>query len=272
MSAKVDIDKCYDVAVKLAQEAGEIVRFAINKKKNIETKQSNVDLVTETDKQVEDLLKKGFKEHFPDHCFIGEEGSTNIEFTDAPTWIVDPVDGTMNFVHSFPYTAISIGLTVDKEVILGVVYNAVLDQMYTGVKGRGAYCNGKKLETSKTKDLSQALILCELGSSREPEVMDQVFTNFSAIAWKAHGIRMMGSAALNMCAIASGHADGYFEYTLHCWDMAGAKIIVEEAGGIVIDPEEKPFNLMNRRLICASSPELAHSLSGELKHMQFPHD
>ncbi|KFM67746.1 Inositol monophosphatase 2, partial [Stegodyphus mimosarum] len=149
MASIVDIDECYNVAVKLAQEAGEIIRNAIYKTKKVETKISNVDLVTETDKLVEEVLKKGFKTHFPDHSFIGEE-TTGCDFTDAPTWIIDPVDGTMNFVHGFPYTAVSIGFTVEKNVVLGVIYNPVLDKMYSAIKGKGSFCNGKKLCVSGT--------------------------------------------------------------------------------------------------------------------------
>jgi len=185
---------------------------------------------------------------------------------------VDPVDGTMNFVHGFPYTAISIGLTVDKNVVLGVVYNPILNKMYSAVKGRGAFCNDVKLEVSSTKDLSKALIISELGSTRTTDVMQQVYGNFTNLSMKVHGIRMMGSAALNMCSIASGEADGYYEYCLHCWDMAGAKIIVEEAGGIVIDPEGGPLDLMSRRVVCASCPELAQALSKELIHIQMERD
>lgn len=272
MFSGVDIDNCYNIAIKLASEAGEIIRTAIGKKKNVQTKISNVDLVTETDKQVEEFLKNGFKAHFPDHCFIGEESATAIDFTATPTWIVDPVDGTMNFVHSFPHTAVSIGFTVEKEVVLGIIYNPVLDKMFSAIKGRGAFCNGRKIEVSSVKELSQALIISEVGSNRAPEVMEQVYENFTNITQKAHGIRIIGSAALNMCSIASGEADGYFEYSLHCWDMAAGKVIVEEAGGIVIDPEGGPLDLMSRRVICASCPEIAQSLSKELRHLQMPRD
>lgn len=266
------VNDYYDVAIKLTQEAGQIIRDAIYKEKRIETKISFVDLVTETDKKVEKHLFDGFRSHFPDHGFIGEEGTTKCELTDKPTWIVDPVDGTMNFVHGFPHVAVSIGLAVDKKMVLGIIYNPVLDQMYTGVKDKGSFFNGKKLQVSGVQDLPKALIVTELGSNRDPIVMDQVFTNYQAMAMKAHGIRSLGSAALNMCAVASGHAEAFFEYTLHCWDMAAGKVIIEEAGGTVIDPEGGPFDLMSRRVLCASSPQLAQTLSKELKHIQVKRD
>jgi len=271
MSTSIVLDECYEVAVELAKKAGEIIRQAIDKKKNIKTKISNIDLVTETDKQVEEFLIKGFKSSFPDHSFIGEE-TTGCQLTDSPTWIIDPVDGTMNFVHSFPYIAVSIGLSVEKEIVLGVVYNPILDKMFTGMKGKGSFCNGKKLQVSDTEELSQALILSEFGCDRSSENMDQIFSNFQLLVKKAMGMRMMGSAALNMCEVASGHADAYVEYTIHCWDMAAAKIIVEEAGGVVIDPAGGTLDLMSRRVLCASSATLAQTLSSQLKHIQFPRD
>ncbi|KAG8194798.1 hypothetical protein JTE90_017239 [Oedothorax gibbosus] len=270
MSA-VDIDECCNVAVEVAKAAGKDIRKAFYESKTVQIKMSNVDLVTETDKKVEDFLKSTLLSTFPGHCFIGEESTFN-KLTDTPTWIIDPVDGTMNFVHSFPHSCISIGLAVNKQIVLGVVYNPILDQMYTGVKGKGAFCNGQKLKVSGVQNLSGALVIAECGSTRTKDNMDQMFTNFRRVTEKAHGLRMIGSAALNMCMIASGGADAYFEYTLHCWDMAAGKIIVEEAGGVVIDPEGGELDLMSRRLICASSQHLAMSLSTLLQHSQHPRD
>lgn len=271
MSSTVNIDECCNLAVKLAHEAGKVIRQAIDREKSIEIKASNVDLVTETDKKVEELLRDGFISQFPNHCFIGEE-TPGCELTDAPTWIIDPVDGTMNFVHRFPYNAVSIGFAVNKEIVLGVVYNPILDRMYTGVKGKGAYCNGKKLKASDVQELSQALVITEFGSDRSAENVEQLFSNIRHVVDKAHGVRMMGSAALNMCAVAAGEADAYFEYTIHCWDMAAGKVIAEEAGATVIDPEGGDLDILSRRVLCTSSANLAKTLSKELKHLQFPRD
>ncbi|KAG8193185.1 hypothetical protein JTE90_005536 [Oedothorax gibbosus] len=117
-------------------------------------------------------------------------------------------------------------------IVLGVVYNPILNQMYTGVKGKGAFCNGKPLKVSNVQNLSEALVIADCGSTRTKESLDQMFANFRQVTEKAHGLQILGSAALNMCMVASGEGDAYFEYTLHCWDMAAEKIIVEEAGGV----------------------------------------
>lgn len=270
MSFSVDLDVCFQTALELTKQGGEVIRNAVGAGKHVETKASFADLVTETDREVENLLISGFKKKFPDHKFIGEEttsSGTKCELTDSPTWIIDPVDGTMNFVHSFPYVAISIGLSVNKNIVLGIVYNPLLDKLYSAIKGRGAFCNGQKLKVSAIEDISKALILTEVGSYRSPEHIENVFSNYRKVAIKSHGIRSMGSAALNMCAVASGEAEAYFEYTIHCWDMAAGKIVVEEAGGVVIDPEGGELDLMSRRVLCASSKALAKYLSSELTHV-----
>ncbi|XP_042859943.1 inositol monophosphatase 1-like isoform X1 [Penaeus japonicus] len=269
--AEVDAQKCFDVALDLVKQAGKVVREAIKKKKNIETKSSAVDLVTESDKAVEKMLISGLSEAFPDHKFIGEESVSAGEkcvLTDEPTWIIDPIDGTMNFVHSFPYTCISVGLWVKKEALVGVVYNPVLEQMFTAIKGQGAFLNGEKLSVSGEKDLGQALVFSEMGTSRDQEKVNTVLTNITNLMPKVHGIRAMGSCTLNMCHVAMGGVDVCFEFGIHAWDMAAGYLVVTEAGGVVVDTEGGPFDIMRRRVLCASSQELAEKISKLLKQYQ----
>jgi len=273
--ADLNLDRCFETAISLTKKAGEIIRTAWTQTKTIHTKSSQVDFVTETDQEVEKMLFSGFKEIFPDHRFIGEESTAagvKCELTDAPTWIIDPVDGTTNFVHGFPYVSVSIGLAVKKEIVIGIVYNVMLDQMYTARKGQGAFCNDAKLEVSHQEDLSQALLMFELGSGRDEHRVDSLRANLSALIPVCHGLRAMGSAALNMCQVATGGADAYFEFGIHCWDMAAGELIVREAGGVVLDTEAGPFNLMSRRVLCAASQKLAESISKLLMHIQLEHD
>lgn len=270
-----DLDLCLEVAVTLAKEAGEIIRIAVLEEKRIEMKASAVDLVTETDQLIEKFLISGFKKQFPHHKFIGEESTAagvKNELTDAPTWIIDPVDGTMNFVHSFPFVAVSIGLAINKKLEVGVIYNPLLEKLYTAKRGSGAHLNGEKIKVSRTTELSQSLVVMEVGSSREPARVENVLTNISTIIKNAHGVRSLGSAAMNICAVAAGQAEVYYEYGIHCWDMAAGAVIIEEAGGVVIDPEGGPFDLMSRRIICATSMPLALELSKILRHIQLERD
>lgn len=266
-----DVDECFKVAVQLVKEAGQVVREAIKKQKCIETKSSNVDLVTESDKAVEKLLIAGLTNAFPSHKFIGEESTAagaKCVLTSDPTWIIDPIDGTMNFVHSLPYTCISVGLWVGKEAEMGIVYNPILDQMFTAKKGQGAYLNGEKIQASGQKDLSQALVFAEMGTSLDPAKVDTVLTNLTTLMPKVHGVRAMGSCALNMCMVAAGGADVTVEFGIHAWDTAAAMVVVVEAGGVVVDTQGGPFDLMRRRVLCASTPELAEEMAKLLKQYQ----
>ncbi|KAF2349430.1 Inositol monophosphatase-like [Trinorchestia longiramus] len=234
----LDIDSCFESAVCLAKEAGAIILAAFKKTKKIEEKTSPRDLVTETDKLVEEQVIQKLRSLYPNHEFIGEESTAagaKCELTDAPTWIIDPVDGTMNFVHSFPYTCISIALWSEKKPCLGVVYNPVLDQLYTARQGSGAFLNGEKLTVSGQTELSHSLLVMEMGFRPDPKKMDVVYRNSRKLIESCHGVRSMGSAALHMCLVAQGAADGGLSLGLFAWDKAAGVLIVQEAGGTVID-------------------------------------
>lgn len=263
----------------LAKHAGQIILDALGKTKTIELKESFADLVTETDKAVEAFLCNELKKAYPNDQFIGEE-SGRASWTDQPTWIIDPVDGTTNFVHTFPYSCISIGFTVNKERHLAVVYNPNLNLLYTAIKGQGAkLVKGHQGETEldlrvrPCESLSQALILCEFGSARDENRKEALFKNLEAISWQCHGTRMMGSAAMNICAVASGHADAYYEFGLHIWDMAAAALILTEAGGFVSDTRGGPLDMCKRNILAACSESLAKEIGAALKvHLELEPD
>lgn len=132
----------------------------------------------------------GIRSRFPDHQFIGEEESSDgkkVQLTDAPTWIIDPIDGTMNFVHSFPHSAISIALLINKVTEIGIVFNPVLDQKFTARRGQGAFYNGKQIHVSDEKDLTKALIMVEFGTNRESEKVKVIMENLDKLVRKSHG-------------------------------------------------------------------------------------
>lgn len=265
-----------DFAVTLAKEAGEMVREALKNEVDVMIKSSPADLVTITDQKVEKMLFSSIKEKYPAHSFIGEESVAAGEktvFTDKPTWIIDPVDGTTNFVHGFPFVAVSIGFVVDKQMEFGIVYSCVEDKLYTGRKGKGAFCNGQKLRVSEQTDITKSLLITEVGSSRKPETLRTVLSNMEKLcSIPIHGIRSVGTAAVNMCLVATGGADAYFEMGIHCWDMAGAGIIVTEAGGVLMDVTGEPFDLMSRRIIAANSKELAERIAKEIEIIPLQRD
>uniref|UniRef100_UPI00398EC42D inositol monophosphatase 1 n=1 Tax=Pristiophorus japonicus TaxID=55135 RepID=UPI00398EC42D len=267
---------CMEVAVAVAQQAGAVICEALKKEQIVQIKSSPVDLVTETDQNVEKMILCTLKEKFPSHSFIGEEsvadGAASV-LTDNPTWIIDPIDGTTNFVHRFPFVAVSIGFSVNKQSEIGVVYSCVEDKMYTARRGQGAFCNGQRLKVSGQEDISKALIVTELGSIRTPEIVKTVLSNMEKlISIPSHGIRALGTAAVNMCMVATGGADAYYEMGIHCWDMAAAAVIVTEAGGVVLDISGGPFDLMSRRVIAASSRAIAERIAQEVQIIPYQRD
>lgn len=209
----------------------------------------------------------GIRSKFPDHQFIGEEESSEgkkVELTDAPTWIIDPIDGTMNFVHSFPHSAISIALLVKKVTEIGIVFNPVLGQKFTAQRGRGAFYNGAQIHVSDEKDLSKALVMVEFGTNRESEKVRVIMENLGKLVRKCHGLRCLGGAVLNICMVALGAAECAYDLGAHAWDYAASEFIVREAGGVTMDPSGGAFDLMSRRLLVANSVEMANQLASEL--------
>jgi myo-inositol-1(or 4)-monophosphatase len=243
------------------------------------TKSSDIDLVTECDQKVEKLLVDGLKKFFKNHKFIGEESAADGQktvLTDDPTWIIDPIDGTTNFVHKLPFIGICVGLYIKKEARIGIVFNPILDELYSARLGQGAYKNGFPIRVSGTEELNKSLVMLTLGVHNvksTPNWLDISLKNNRTIAEKGiRGHRSLGSAAINMCFVAQGCADAYIEYGIHCWDMAAAALIITEAGGCVLDTTGKPFDLMSRRVLCASSEALAKSIADICEHVDFPRE
>ncbi|KAG2458288.1 IMPA2 monophosphatase, partial [Polypterus senegalus] len=271
-----DWGECMEAAVEIARKAGQVIREAVKHDKRVTTKSSAVDLVTETDHLVENLIISSLRAKYPSHSFIGEESSAAGEkcyLTDNPTWIIDPIDGTCNFVHSFPMVAVSIGFAVNKELEFGVIYHCLEENLYTARKGHGAFCNGLKLQVSKETDLSKALILTEIGAKRDPETLKIFLGNMERfLKAHVHGIRVIGSATLALCQIAAGAAEAYYQFGLHCWDIAAAAVIIREAGGNVIDTSGGPLDLMSRRVVAAGTQEIANHIAQMLETITYERD
>lgn len=263
----------------LALEGGRMIKDKfLNRDKAVNNKISGADLVTETDIAVEKHLIGKVKAAFPAHAFLCEESCVHDQkLTDELTWIMDPIDGTTNFVHSFPMCCVSIGFAVAGRVEIGVVYNPILDELYSATRGGGAFMNGQRIKASTVKELSSALAsvgfavaMCQklkdpaLPAAQRSEITRirrQVIAHTDMLVEVAHDIRRIGSAALDLCAIAMGRTDVYFEIGPKEWDFAAGMLIVEEAGGHVCDYDgTHPLRLDARRVLAASCPELAREL------------
>ena len=204
--SETDLEKFMEEAIKLVKECGDIIANAINCQKNIEIHQKDgvaneghgSAVLTETDMKVEQHLIKGLESKFPDHKFIGEENVSNDglikEYTNAPTWIIDPIDGTMNFVHGNPVVCTSIGLAVNRRIVGGIVNCPVIHQMYTAIKGQGAWLNGKKrLQTSGIKALKDAMVLMEMPTGANQTKKTTALFNIEMFMDQAHAVRCPGT-------------------------------------------------------------------------------
>lgn len=243
-----------DKIVEIVKKAGEIYKSAGNDL-GIENKGSNVNLVTKYDKMIQDFLIKGLTKIIPDAHFLGEEGDDNKQLTDGYCFIIDPIDGTTNFIKGFQHSAISVGLAKNKEMFIGVVMDPDLNNIFYAQKGKGAFMNGKPIHTSDC-DMQNSLVL--FGTCPyEHELAHKTFELTENIFYKAIEVRRGGSAALDICYVASGKADLYYELILRPWDWAGASVILSEAGGIAktVDNEELDLNQI-RSFVCGNANNL----------------
>jgi inositol-phosphate phosphatase / L-galactose 1-phosphate phosphatase len=246
------------VAVAAAKSAGQIILDAFKQPKQVQHKGA-VDLVTETDKKCESVIFSQIRAVYGDsHCFIGEEASseqgTVASLTDAPTWMVDPVDGTTNFVHTFPFVCVSIALVINREPVVGVVFNPVLNELFTATKGGGAFLNGERIHCSKETQLGNALLGTEIGTDRDPAIVIAVFQRIRTLTAAMRSVRCGGSCALGLCGVACGRLDAFYEIGFGgCWDVAAGAVIVCEAGGQVLDPSGGAFDVMGCRVLAANA-------------------
>lgn len=223
-----------------------------------EDKANNVDLVTVVDKKVESIINKELGEKYPDFEFIGEESFVNGEtkIGDKPTFIVDPIDGTTNFIHGYPYSCSSLGLAENGKAVVGVVFNPHLNQLFHASKGNGAFLNGERIEVAtRTLSLQKSVIAIEAGSERsegENGNFDHKMTTLKNLlsdkGGYIHGVRSVGSAAMNLCYVANGMLDAYWEAGPWAWDVCAGWCILEETGGRMVgaNPNDWVIPLDNR--------------------------
>ena len=235
----------------LVRVCGKVMLNADREKMAIDIKSGVADLVTEYDKGIQEQLKVGLKNILPEAKFIGEEGSDDELTDDGYAFIVDPIDGTTNFIKDYHYSAISVALLEGKEVVAGVVYNPYLDEAFYAIKSEGAFCNGKKISVS-SQPIDKALVV--FGSSPyDKSLFPKTIEVLSKYFYKALDIRRSGSAALDLCCVASGRADLFFELQISPCDFAAGKLLVEEAGGVVTTLDGAPLSFEGKTSILAKN-------------------
>jgi len=215
-----------------------------------EARNGETDLVTEVDRASQDLIEREIRARYPGHGILAEEGLDEKGPGDY-TWIVDPLDGTTNYVHGFPVFSVSIAVALRGETICGVVFNPVSGEIFQGLKGGGATLNSVPVRVSGTALLGRSL----LGTGFPYDIRNTSETNldhFNRFATRTQGIRRCGSAALDLCMVAAGRLDGFWELNLKPWDMAAGALIVEEAGGKVTDFSGRPLHLEAKQILASN--------------------
>jgi myo-inositol-1(or 4)-monophosphatase len=249
------VEEVLEVAVEAARDAGMLVKQMLGTVDAIEKTKNN--LVTAADLAAEDSIIAKIRERFPTHSFCAEERHTTASASSENLWVIDPLDGTNNYAHGIPHFCVSIAYAKKGEVVAGVVFDPLRDECYTALKGEGAFLNGKRIAVSPCDRLDHSIIATGFAYDRGrvmEKTLDAIHGLFTS---NIRGIRRSGSAALDMCWIACGRFDGYFEYLLSAWDFAAGMIIVREAGGICSDRTGSPLDLTAKSI--ATSNGKIHS-------------
>jgi myo-inositol-1(or 4)-monophosphatase len=242
----METDIYIEVAVQAAREAGQMLRENLDASREIVYK-GEVDLVTNFDDRSQKMIFDRLVKDFPDHDYVAEEGLDR-EKGSAYRWIFDPLDGTTNYAHRFPFFSVSIALEFNGQIICGVVYDPMRDETFSGVKGEGAFLNGEKIVVSTVDDLDKSLLATGFPYDvRESE--ENNIAHFNHFVTRAQAIRRCGSAALDLCYVACGRFDGFWELKLKPWDVAAASLIVQEAGGHLTDFKNRTFSIHSQETL-----------------------
>ena len=238
------------VLFEAADESAKILLKHFNTKFKIGRKSAYNDLVTEVDKKSETKIIEVIHKYFPDHNVLSEEAGDLMMSSDY-VWIVDPIDGTVNYAHALPIFCISIGLQINKEIVMGLVYNPLSGEKFFSQKGKGAFLNNKRIHVSNKKYLKDAILVTGFPYNAK-ENYDHCIDHFVNFIKCGLPIRRLGSAALDMCYVACGRFDGFWEVSLNPWDVAAGSLILTEAGGRLSDFNGKKYSIYNKQIIATS--------------------
>ena len=261
INRKIDLLNLKKIAEESALIGNEILKNNYNKIQTITSKGRKGDLVTNVDLEIEEKIKDFLSIKTP-HISIHAEETGKLLKSSELTWCIDPLDGTTNYSHGYPFFGTSVGLIYKNNPIIGAISVPYLNELYSACIGNGAFCNNKEIKVSNTCNLSDSLLVTGFSYDRF-EKEDNNYSEFCHLTHKTRGVRRGGAAAVDLAFVASGKVDGYWEQGLEIWDLAAGAIIVKEAGGIVSDYPNGEFNLATGRVL-ACSPNLNKELKLEL--------
>jgi myo-inositol-1(or 4)-monophosphatase len=239
------------LAVDVALEAGAFLKESVGKVLQIERKfGQETNLVTEIDKKAEEIIIGAIRKKYPDHDFLAEESGSHNK-TSEYRWIIDPLDGTVNFTHGVPLYCVSIALEVRGEVVAGVVYEPNLGELFTVEKGKGAFLNNKPIRVSTVDNLIESMVVTGFPYTIQSNP-DNAIQHFVNVLMHAQGVRRLGSAAIDLCYVACGRFDAFWEVSLNSWDMAAAVLLIQEAGGRFTDLQGAPSTIYNKQVLVSN--------------------
>ncbi len=257
-----DLERPLEVALAAARQAGWILMDKFRRLKQV-VKKGAVDLVTEADLASEEAIVAAIHEAFPEHAILGEEGGDYEQLRpSALPWVIDPLDCTTNYVHGLPIFGVSIGYQVEGTTVVGLVLNPALNEEYVAVKGRGATLNGKPLQISQVATLEDALLVTGFPYARD-EVFYKSFELYRELYDRCQGVRRLGAAALDLCCVAAGRLEAFYEANLSPWDICAGDLICREAGGRTSDWRGDPMPFDGHRVL-ASNGRVHEELLGVL--------
>jgi myo-inositol-1(or 4)-monophosphatase len=256
-----DIPKIKKVAEETAREAGSYILERVGHLKEIAHKSGIHDLVTDVDKTSEKMIIDRINREFPSHAVLAEESGGQAP-KDAVSWIVDPLDGTTNYTHSYPVFCVSIGVLIDGAVRVGVIYDPSREETFVAEEGKGARLNGQKIKVSPSGALADSLLATGFAYDLDCKIANLDY--FRVMLESAQAVRRAGSAALDLCYVACGRFDGFWEMCLNPWDTAAGQLMVREAGGRVTGLDGGPFDIFNKGMIIATNGNIHDELLGRL--------
>ena len=264
LTNQVNLSILYEIAKNSAQIGNEILKVNYNKIQKISSKGRKGDLVTNVDLEVENKIKEYLLEETPNISINAEESGKLTKSSDL-TWCIDPLDGTTNYSHGYPFFGTSIGLVYKNKPIIGAISVPYLSELYSACIGLGSFCNDINLKVSSPSNLSDSLLVTGFAYDRF-EIEDNNYAEFCYLTHKTRGVRRGGAAAVDLAFVAAGKVDGYWERGLEVWDLAAGAIIVKEAGGTISDYPTGEFNLSSGRIL-ACSPSIEKELKKELDNV-----
>lgn len=251
-------------AIEISLSSGKLLKKGFGSQFTIASKEGKQNLVTEYDYASEKLLTSAIKNRYPTHSIIAEESGSFIQQNNQATWIIDPLDGTVNFAHGVPFFSVSIAVAIHKEVVCGVIYQPMTEELFVAQKQQGAFLNNQLLKTSSVKQIDQALLATGFPYNIDENPMHCI-ESFTKILKTGSPIRRLGSAAIDLAYVAAGRFDGFWEVGLNSWDIAAGLLLIKEAGGIVTHYDGTEHQIFGRHSLLATNKHLHPTMINYLK-------